>query len=200
MSIWDKLKLKICITQDFGPYNMNMGIISHLCWCINTPPPPHTHKQNGTKQNIIKVDKYLLLVKFRHFPFIGCRKVENVSGQSEVGPKNTNLVGDIEYLRPISSNSVQWLQRRRRKCPSQTDAKEAILGVFWSARNIQRQLLEEVKLPVKFCAISFSWCREVQNLSIRGHSGHLGFPICPKKHKLCGGRKELAASSRVSSN
>ena len=36
----------------------------------------------------------------------------------QIGPKNTNLVEDIEILLPVkfSLNSVEWFQRRSRKC------------------------------------------------------------------------------------
>ena len=55
-----------------------------------------------------------------------------------IGPKNTNLVEDVEILLPgqVSLNSVQGFQRRSRKCLSQSEARAAIL-FFRSARKTQ---------------------------------------------------------------
>ena len=45
-----------------------------------------------------------------------------------IGPKNTNLVEDIEILLPVKFrlNSVKRFQKRSRKCLSQSEARAAI--------------------------------------------------------------------------
>ena len=55
-----------------------------------------------------------------------------------ISPKNTNLVEDVEILLPVkfSLNSLQWFQRRSRKCLNQSEAMAAIL-FFRSARKTQ---------------------------------------------------------------
>ena len=55
-----------------------------------------------------------------------------------IGPKNTNLVEDVEILLPVkfSLNFFQRFQRRSRKCLSQSEARAAIL-FFRSVRKRQ---------------------------------------------------------------
>ena len=55
-----------------------------------------------------------------------------------IGPKNKNLVEDIEILLPVkvSLNSYPRFHRRSRKCLSQSEARAAIL-FFRSARKTQ---------------------------------------------------------------
>ena len=54
---------------------------------------------------------------------------------SPIGPKNTHLVEGVEIPScKVSLNSLQWFQRRSRKCLSQSEARAAILFI-WSARN-----------------------------------------------------------------
>ena len=55
-----------------------------------------------------------------------------------IGPKNTNLVEDVEILLPVkvSLNSVQQFQRRSQKCLGQSEARAAIL-FFRLARKTQ---------------------------------------------------------------
>ena len=55
-----------------------------------------------------------------------------------IGPKNTNLVGDVEDLASsqVSLNSLQRFQRRSLKCLSQSEARAAIL-FFRSAQITQ---------------------------------------------------------------
>ena len=55
------------------------------------------------------VNSFLLPVKFRRILLFGCRKVENVSANQRparhlcflIGPKNSNLVEDVEVLLPV---------------------------------------------------------------------------------------------------
>ena len=85
-----------------------------------------------------------------------------------IGPKNTNLVEDVEILLP-----VKQFQRRSRKCLSQSEARVAIL-FFLSARKTQN-LVEDVEILLpksKFRSIPFSGFRgEVENVSANQRSG-----------------------------
>ena len=73
----------------------------------------------------------------------------------------------------VSLNSVQRFQRRNQKCFGQSEAKAAIL--FF-----------KILLPVKFRLIALSDFREKSKMSksIKGHGGHLVFPIGPKNVKI----------------
>ena len=52
----------------------------------------------------------------------------------QIGAKNTNLVEDVKSLLScqVSLNSVQWFQKRSRKCLSQSEARAAILFLRWA--------------------------------------------------------------------
>ena len=97
--------------------------------------------------NLIEDVKILFPVKFRWIPFSRFRgKVENVPANQRLGrpscfsdrPEKHKLVRgrwDLASCQ-VSLNSVQPFQRRSRKCPSQSEARAAIL-FFRSARKIQ---------------------------------------------------------------
>ena len=83
---------------------------------------------------------------FSSIPFSGFRReVENASAIQRpgghlgfpIGPKNTNLVEDDHASRQVSLNSVQWFQKRSRKCLSQSEA-----GLpSWFSNRKEKQLV-----------------------------------------------------------
>ena len=97
--------------------------------------------------NLVEDVEILLPVKFRWIPFSSFRgEVENVSANQRPGrpscfsngPKKHKLGRghwDLASCQ-VSLNSVQWFQRRRRKCLSQSEARAAIL-FFQSAYKTQ---------------------------------------------------------------
>ena len=83
--------------------------------------------------------------------------------------KNTNFVEDVEFLLPVSSNSIQRFQRRSRKCLLQSEAGATILVSPIDPKTTN--LVEDFKflLPVKFRQIKFSSFRgEVENVKTDG--------------------------------
>ena len=97
--------------------------------------------------NLVEDVELFLLVKFRWIPFSGFRgEVENASANQRPGrpscfsdrPEKHKLGrGHLNLAScQVSLNSVQWFQRRSRKCLSQSEAKAAIL-FFRSARKTQ---------------------------------------------------------------
>ena len=97
--------------------------------------------------NLVESVEILLPVKFLWIPFIGFREeVKNVSANQRPGrpscfsdrPEKHKLgrgCWDLASYQ-VSLNSVQWFQRRSRKCLSQLEARAAIL-FFRSARKTQ---------------------------------------------------------------
>ena len=114
-----------------------------------------------------------------------------------IGPKNTNLVEDVEILLPVkfSLNSLQWLKRRSRKMSQPIRGQDGHLVFPIGLKNTN--LVEDIKilLPVKFRWISFSGFRgEVENVSANQRPGRPScFSDLPKKHKLGKGRWDLAS-------
>ena len=97
--------------------------------------------------NLVEGVDILLPVKFRWIPFSGFRgEVENVSANQRPGrpscfsdrPEKHKLGRGRWVLAScqVLLNSVQWFQRRSRKCLSQSEARAAIL-FFRSARKTQ---------------------------------------------------------------
>ena len=154
----------------------------------------------------------LLPIKFRWIPFSGFRgEVENVSPNQRPGrpscffdqPEKHKLGRgrwDLASYQ-VSLNSVQWFQRRSRKCLSQSEARAAIL-FFWSARKTQTW-----KRALRSCFLSsFGEFRSVvseekskMSQPIRGQGGPFCFSDRPEKHKL-GRRRWDLASYQVSLN
>ena len=135
----------------------------------------------------------LLPVKFGWIQFSSFRgEVENVSANQRPGqpssfsdrPEKHKLGRGHWYLAScqVLFHSVQWFQRKSRKCLSQSEARVAIL--FFRSAQKNTNLVEDVEilLPVKFRRIPFSGFRgEVEKTQpIRGQGGHLVFPISPK--------------------
>ena len=73
---------------------------------------------------------------------------------------------DVDFLIPVKfhKNSVQPLQRRSRKCLSQSEVEAAIFSVPISPKNFN--FVEDIEfcLPVKFCQIPFCCFREAENV------------------------------------
>ena len=97
--------------------------------------------------NLVEDVEILLPVEFRWIPFCGFRgEVENVSANHRPGrPSCSSDWSEKHKLGrgrwdlascQVSLNSVKWLQRRSRKCLSQSEARAAIL-FFRSARKTQ---------------------------------------------------------------
>ena len=96
--------------------------------------------------NLVEGNESLLPVKFRRFPCSGFREVENVSANQRPGrpfcfsdqPEKHKLGTGRWYLASYQV-SLNWVQRRSRKCLGQSEARAAIL-FFWSA-NLKRDFL-----------------------------------------------------------
>ena len=167
----------------------------------------------GPENTHLEEDVWILLpVKFRWIPFSGFRgEFENVSANQKPGrpsccsdrPEKHKLgrgcwdLASCQFL----LNSVQWLQRRSRKCLSQSEARAAILFFSISPKNTNLVEDVEILLPVKFRWNPFSGFRgEVENVSANQRPWQ---PSCfydwPEIHKLGRGRWDLA-SCQVSLN
>ena len=128
--------------------------------------------------NLVEGFEILLPVKFRWIPFSGFRgEVENVSANQRPGrpscfsdrPEKHKLGRgrwDLASCQ-VSWNSVQQLQRRSRKCLSQSEARAAILFFGIGPKNTNLVEGVEILLPVKFRWIPFSGFRgEVENVKV----------------------------------
>ena len=125
-----------------------------------------------------------------------------IRGQSShlvfpIGPKNTNLVEDVEILLPVKFRWILFSGFRgdveKMYQPIRGQGGHLVFPI--SPKNTN--LVEDVKilLPVKFRWILFSGFRgEVENVSANQRSGR---PSCfsdrPEKHKLGRGRWDLAS-------
>ena len=150
----------------------------------------------------------LLTVKFRRIPFSGFREVENVSVNQRpgshlvffsIGPKNTNLVEDIEIF-SFQSSFVEFHQAVLEK----SNVTQSIRGsgghlVFPIGSKITN-LVEDVDIlfPVKFRWIPFSGFIEVKCPSQSEAGTAILFSDRLEKHKLGRGHWGLA-SCQVSS-
>ena len=162
------------------------GLGGHLVFTIG---PKNT--------NLVEDVEILLPVKFRWIPFSGFRgEVENVSANQRPGrpscfsyrPEKHKLGRgrwDLASCQ-VSLNSVQWFQRRSRKCLSQSEARAAILFLR-SARKTQtwKRTLRSCFLSsfVEFCSV-VSEEKSKMSQPIRGQGGHFVFPIGPKNTNL----------------
>ena len=133
-------------------------------------------------KNLIEDVKTLLPIKFRQILFSGYRgKVEYVSAKQRPGAhlgflsaRKTHKLGRGRCVLALcqgSSNSVQWFQRRSRKCVSQSETGAVIL-VSWSA--LQTQLGKGSWDPVSFHFSPTSVHRFQRSLQLR----------CTKTHTL----------------
>ena len=164
----------------------------------------------GLKNTSMVEDVEILLpVKFRWILFSGFREeVENVPANQRPGrpscfsdrPKKHKL-GRGRWDLASCQVSLNSVQRRSRKCLSQSEARTAILFFPISPKNTNLVEDVEILLPVKFRWIPFSGFRwEVENVSANQRPGQ---PSCfsdrSEKHKLGKGRWDLA-SCQVSLN
>ena len=147
--------------------------------------------------NLVEDVAILLPVKFRWIPFSGFRgEVENLSANQRSGrpscfsdrPEKHKLGRrrwDLAYCQ-VSLNSVQRLQRRSRKCLSQSEVRAAIL-FFRSARKTQtwKRTLISCFLS-SFVEFRSAVSEEKSKMSqpIRGQGGHLVFPVGPQNTNL----------------
>ena len=111
------------------------------------PGQPSCFPIGPKNTNLVEDFEILLSVKFRWIPFSGFyREVKNVSANQRPGRPSCFSVRPEKHKlgrgrwdlasSKVSSNSVQWFQRRSRKCLSQSEARAAIL-FFRSARKTQ---------------------------------------------------------------
>ena len=119
-----------------------------------------------------------------------------------IGPKNTNLVEDVEILLPVKFRWIPFSCFRgevENVSANQRPGRPSCFPIGPRNTNLVEDV--EILLPVKFRWISFSGFRgEVENVSANQRPGR---PSCysdrPKKHKLGKGRWDLA-SCQVSLN
>ena len=111
-----------------------------------------------------------------------------------IGPKNTNLVEDVEILLPVKFCWIPFSGFRGKVENVSANQRPGRPSCF-SDRPENTNLVEdfEILLPVKFPSIPFSSYRgEVENVSANQRPG---WPSCfsdrPKKHKLCRGCWDL---------
>ena len=162
--------------------------------------------------NLVEDVKNLLPIKFCWTPFSSLRgEVEKVLANQRPGrpscfsnqPEKHKLGRGLWDLASyqVSVNSVQWFQRRSRKCLSQSEARAAILFFRLAQKNTNLVKGVEILLPVKFRWIPFSGFRgEVENVSANERPRRpFCFPDRPEKHKLGRGHWDLA-SCQVSLN
>ena len=120
-----------------GPHIVHLSTICHH-FCLQIGPK---------NTNLVEDVETLLSVKFHWIPFSGFwGEVENVSANQRpgrpscfpIGTKNTKLGRGCSNLAfcKVWLNSIQQVQRRSRKCLSQSEARAAIL-LLQSARKTQ---------------------------------------------------------------
>ena len=114
----------------------------------------------------------------------------------QIGPKNTNLIEDIEILLPVK---FRWITcsgfRGEVEYVSANQRPGRHLVFLIGSKNTNLFEGVEILLPVKFRWIPFSRFRgEVENVSANQRPGR---PSCfsdrPEKHKLGRGRWDLAS-------
>ena len=141
--------------------------------------------------------KILPPIKFCLLLFSDFREDENVTNNQRPGrsscfsysPDKHVLVTGRWYIAPdqVSLNSVQWFQRKIRKCLNQSQARASIL-FFRSARKNPTHLVEDVEIliPLKLSQISSAFSEEKSKMSqtIRGQGALHVFPISPKNTYL----------------
>ena len=161
--------------------------------------------------NLVEDVEILLPVKFRWIPFTGFRGVvENVSANQRPGrPSCFSDRPEIHTLGrgpwdlascQVSLNSVQWFQRRSRKCLSQSEARADLIFPI-GAKNTNLVEGVEIFLPVKFRWIPFNGFRGVAENVLANQRPRRPSCFCdrPEKHKLGRGLWDLA-SCQVSLN
>ena len=119
-----------------------------------------------------------------------------------IGPKNTNLVEDVEILLPMKFCWIPFSGFRREIEMSQPISGQGSHLVFpIGPKNTNLVEDVEILLPVKFRWILFSGFRwEVENVSANQRPGRpSSFSDQPEKHKLGRERWDLA-SCQVSLN
>ena len=112
-----------------------------------------------------------------------------------IGPKNSNLIEDVEILLPIKFCWIPFSGFRgevENVSANQRPGRPSCFSDLPEKHKLGRGF--EILLPVKFCQIPFSGFRgEVENVSANQRPGR---PSCfsdrPKKHKLGRGRWDLA--------
>ena len=119
-----------------------------------------------------------------------------------IGPKNLNLVEDVEFLLPVKCRWIRLAISEEKSKMSQPIKSPGRTFSFYD-RPKNTNLVEDVHilLPVKFRWIPFNGFRgEVENVSANQRPGWQScFLQSTPKHKLCRGRWDLA-SCKVSSN
>ena len=118
------------------------------------------------------------------------------------GPKNTNLIEDVEILLPVKFHWIPFSSFSREVenvSANQRQGRQSCFLIGPKKTNLVEDV--EILLPVKFRWILFSGFRgEVENVSANQRPGRPScFSYWPKKHKLGRGCWDLA-SCQVSLN
>ena len=111
-----------------------------------------------------------------------------------IGPKNANLVENVEILLPVSFiefRSGVSVEKSKMSQPIRARGGHLVFLIDMKNTNLVEGF--EVLLPVKFHWIPFSGFREVENVSANQRPGRPScFSDLPEKHKLGRGRWYLA--------
>ena len=114
-----------------------------------------------------------------------------------IGPKNTNLVEDVEILLPVKFRGIPFSGFRGEKPKTSQPIRGLSSHLVFPIGPKNTNLVEDVEilLPVKFSWIPFSGLREeVENVSANQRPWRPSyFSDWPKKHKLGRGRLDLAS-------
>ena len=101
-----------------------------------------------------------------------------------IGPKNTNLVEEIEILLPVKFRWIPFNSFRGEVENVPANQRPGRPSCFFRSARKNTNLVDddEILLPVKFRWIPFRVLKEKSKMSqpIRGQGGHLNFSICPK--------------------
>ena len=93
---------------------------------------PHKNRK------LVEDVEYFILVKFHQIPFRGSRGiVQNVSSNQRPRRQSLGKGSWVLASCQVSANSVQWFQRKSRKCLSKSQARAATL-FFRSSREAQK--------------------------------------------------------------
>ena len=105
-----------------------------------------------------------------------------------IGPKNTKLVEDVEFLLPVKLRWIPFSGFRGEVENVSPNQRPGRPSCFFSIGPKNTTLVEDVEilLPVKFFEFRSAFSEEKSKMSqpIRGQGGDLVFPIGPKNTNL----------------
>ena len=113
---------------------------------------------------------------------------------SSIGPKNTNVVENVEILLSVKfrEHSVQHFERRSWKCISQSEA----VRPSWISDRPDKYKLDRKRWGFASCQVWLKYSVVAEKTSkmpqtIRSQDDHLVFSYRPENHKLDRGRWNL---------